>query len=203
LSESPRRQENWSRLWGEVERGKGNGPRSTPTVDDDRSRLTETGDLACLPARATDRRSGAKTFERVSAEQPRLVDQRNRRWLTDRVIVIRAGARGWCLGQDEGKVVEGERLSDEAAYSSAIGAATSAASAHNMNFTLARGWAPRSDGKLMWSLTSPPPHANWPRRSSPTSKVFFTSAYGEGRALLGLSAQDGDVRPRRPISPGT
>src|SRR5262249_29284143 len=40
----------WSAALGpKVEEGRGNGPRSTPTIDDDRVyALTENGDLACL-----------------------------------------------------------------------------------------------------------------------------------------------------------
>ena len=76
---------------------------------------------------------------------------------------------------------------------------TSRASATIMTLTAEAGVGVRaSDGKLMWRHT---PVANGTANiATPVfsdNKVFYTSGYGTGGALLGLTAQDGDVKAQQ------
>jgi outer membrane protein assembly factor BamB len=190
----------WSAALGpKLNEGKGNGPRSTPTVDDDRVYvLTENGDLACL--RAGDgspvwRKNILKEFGGSNpgwliSESP-LVDG-------DRVIVTPGGRGAGMVALDKmtGKEIwRTKDLSDEAAYSSAIAADVGGVRTI-MNFTSRAAVGVRaSDGKLMWSHRSPANGtANCATPVFADNKVFFTSAYGTGGALLGLSAQGGEVK---------
>src|SRR6202035_2092750 len=88
-------------------------------------------------------------------------------------------------------------LSDEAGYASAVVGDVQGVRTI-MNLTADAGVGVRaSDGKLMW---------RYPRVANRTAniatpvfsenKVFYTSAYGTGGALLGLSAQGGEVSAR-------
>jgi outer membrane protein assembly factor BamB len=190
----------WSAALGpKVNDGRGNGPRSTPTVDDDRVyALTENGDLACL--RALDgspvwRKNILKEFGGSNpgwliSESP-LIDG-------DRVIVTPGGRGAGMVALDKmtGKEIwRSKDLSDEAGYSSCIAADVGGVRTI-MNFTSRAGVGVRaSDGKLMWSNSSAANGtANCATPVFAEGKVFFTSDYGTGAALLGLSAQGGEVK---------
>jgi outer membrane protein assembly factor BamB len=86
-------------------------------------------------------------------------------------------------------------LSDEASYSSAIAADVGGVRTI-MNFTSRAAVGVRaSDGKLMWSHSKPANgSANIATPVFGDNKVFFTSDYDTGGALLGLSAQGGEVK---------
>ena len=88
-------------------------------------------------------------------------------------------------------------LSDEAAYSSCLAADVGGVRTI-MNFTSRAAVGVRaSDGKLMWSHSSPANGtANCATPVFADGKAFFTSAYGTGGALLGLSAQGGEVKAK-------
>jgi outer membrane protein assembly factor BamB len=190
----------WSAALGpKLDEGKGNGPRSTPTIDDDRVYvLTENGDLACL--RAGDgspvwRKNILKEFGGSNpgwliSESP-LIDG-------DRVIVTPGGRGAGMVALDKMTGTEIWRtkdLSDEAAYSSCIAADVGGVRTY-MNFTSRAAVGVRaSDGKLMWRHSSPANGtANCATPVFADNKVFFTSSYGTGGALLGLSAQNGEVK---------
>ncbi len=190
----------WSAALGpKVNEGRGNGPRSTPTVDDDRVYiLTENGDLACLGARDGSpiwRKNILKEFGGSNpgwliSESP-LVDG-------DRLIVTPGGRGAGMVALDKmtGKEIwRTKDISDEAGYSSAIAADVGGVRTI-MNFTSAAAVGVRaSDGKLMWSHKSPANGtANCSTPVFKDNKVFFTSDYGTGGALLGLSAQNGEVK---------
>jgi outer membrane protein assembly factor BamB len=178
---------------------RGPGPRGTPTLDGDRLyALTENGDLACLNAA-----TGARLWQRNI-----LADFRGRQisWLIsesplvdgNNVIVTPGGPRAGIVALDKmtGKTVwQSQQLSDEAGYASPIVADVQGV---RMIMTLnanAGVGVRASDGKLMWryqdvangtaNVTTPIFHDN---------KVFYTSAYGTGAALLGLTAQGGEVK---------
>jgi outer membrane protein assembly factor BamB len=190
----------WSAALGpKLNEAVGNGPRSTPTVDNDRVYvLTENGDLVCL--RASDgspvwrknilKEFGGKNPGWFISESP-LLDG-------DRVIVTPGGRGAGIVALDKmtGKEIwRTKELSDEASYSSAIAADVGGVRTI-MNFTSRAAVGVRaSDGKLMWSHSKPANgSANCATPVFADNKVFFTSDYDTGGALLGLSAQGGEVK---------
>ena len=71
-----------------------------------------------------------------------------------------------------------------------------------MTFTASAGVGVRaSDGKLMCRYPQAPPTdvANIATPVFFDNKVFFTSAYGTGGGLLGLTAQNGEVEANRDL----
>jgi len=192
----------WSAAVGpKVNKDVGNGPRSTPTVDNDRVyALTENGDLACLSAlngvpvwrKNILKEFGGSNPGWLISESP-LIDG-------DRVIVTPGGRGAGMVALDKmtGKEIwRAKDLSDSAAYSSCIAADVGGVRTI-MNFTSRAAVGVRaSDGKLMWSNSSPANStANCATPVFADNKVFFTSSYGQGAALLGLSAQGGEVKAK-------
>jgi outer membrane protein assembly factor BamB len=190
----------WSAALGaKVNQGEGNGPRSTPTVDGNRIYvLTENGDLACLNAhngvpvwrKNILREFGGSNPGWLISESP-LIDG-------DRVIVTPGGSGAGMVALDKvtGKEVwRAKDLSDGPGYSSAIAADVGGVRTI-MNFTSRAAVGVRaSDGKLMWRHSSPANRtANCATPVFADNKVFFTSEYGTGAALLGLNAQNGEVK---------
>ena len=178
---------------------RGSGPRGTPTVDGDRVYvLTENGDLACLKAA-----DGAIAWQRNILRE---FNASNIGWLVSEsplvdgnLVYVTPGGRGAgmvALDKMSGKTVwTAKELSDEAGYASPI-----AATVHGvrtiMTLTSGAGVGVRaSDGKLMWryrrvanttaNTTTPVFHDN---------KVFYTSAYDTGGALLSLTPQGDTVK---------
>jgi outer membrane protein assembly factor BamB len=193
----------WSAALGaKVNQGEGNGPRSTPTIDNDRVyTLTENGDLVCL--RALDgspvwRKNILKEFGGnnpgwLISESP-LIDG-------DRVIVTPGGRGAGMVALDKmtGKEIwRAKDLSDGAGYASCIAADVGGVRTI-MNFTSRAAVGVRaSDGKLMWSESSPANRtANCATPVFADNKVFFSSDYGTGGALLGLNAQNGEVKAEK------
>jgi outer membrane protein assembly factor BamB len=192
----------WSAALGsKVNEGRGNGPRSTPTVDNDRVyALTENGDLVCLSAH-----NGSPVWRKNILKEFR---GSNPGWLIsesplidgDHVIVTPGGSGAGMVALDKmtGKEIwRAKELSDEAAYSSAIAADVGGVRTI-MNFTSRAAVGVRaSDGKLMWTNSSAVNGtANCATPVFADGKVFFTSDYGTGGALLGLSAQGGEVKAK-------
>ncbi len=190
----------WVRILGPAgENDRGPGPRSTPTIDGDRVyALSETGDLACL--RAADgsviwQRNILKEFRGdnpywLLSESP-LIDGNN--------VIVTPGGRGAgvvALDKMSGKTVwVSKELSDGAGYSSPIVADVGGVRTI-MTFTADAGVGVRaSDGKLMWrNTTAANGTANIATPVYSDGKVFFTSSYGAGAALLGLRAAGNEVR---------
>ena len=190
----------WSRALGRAgNHDKGGGPRGTPTVDGDRVYvLTEMGDLACLR-----RHDGSVIWQRNILED---FDGRNPPWLIsesplvdgDHLIVTPGGRNAGMVALDKmsGRTVwVSTELSDQAGYASPVVADVDGVRTV-MTLTSQAGVGVRAaDGHLMWryrrvanstaNITTPVFHDN---------KVFYTSAYGRGGALLALSAEDGEVR---------
>lgn len=190
----------WTRTLGpKLNEGRGNGPRSTPAIDGDRVyALSENGDLACVKAA-----DGAVVWQRnilkefggsnpgwLISESP-LVDGNN--------VIVTPGGQGAslvALNKTTGQTVwTSKELSDPAGYSSCIAADIQGVRSI-IGFTSRAAVGVRAtDGKLMWkyepvanrtaNITTPLIHDN---------KVFYTSAYGTGCALLGLKAQAGEVK---------
>jgi outer membrane protein assembly factor BamB len=186
-------------LAGRMEQDRGSGPRGTPTLDGEHLyALAENGELACLRTR-----DGAKVWRRNILQD---FDGRNPGWLIsesplvdgDHVIVTPGGPKAAIVALDKtsGKTAwTSQELSDPAAYSSAIIADVQGVRTI-MALTAQAGVGVRAnDGKLMWryervanrtaNIATPVYHDN---------KVFYTSDYGTGGALLGLTAQSGTVK---------
>jgi outer membrane protein assembly factor BamB len=114
-------------------------------------------------------------------------------------VIVTPGGRGAgivALDKMTGKEIwRAKDLSDEAGYSSAIAADVGGVRTI-MNFTSRAAVGVRaSDGKLMWRNSSAANGtANCATPVFADGKVFFTSDYGTGAALLGLSAQGGEVK---------
>ena len=178
---------------------RGPGPRGTPTVENDKLyALSESGDLGCLKLS-----DGSVVWRRNILKD---FGGRNPKWLIsesplidgDRLIVTPGGDGASIVALDKttGKTIwTTKELSDEAGYSSCI-AADIGGVRTIIGFTSRAGVGVRaSDGKLMWryepvsnrtaNIATPIVHDN---------KVFYTSDYGTGCALLGLKAEGGEVK---------
>ena len=190
----------WARNLGAAgDNDRGPGPRGTPTVDGDRLYvLTESGDLACL--RAVD---GTVVWQRNILKE---FGGRNLGWLISESplvdgnqVIVTPGGRGAgmvALDKMSGKTIwTTKELSDEAGYASPIVADVQGVRTV-MTLTAAAGVGVRaSDGKLMWrhrAVSNNTANITTPVFSD--NKVFYSSAYGTGGALLGLRAEGGEVR---------
>jgi len=189
----------WSKTLGTAgDNDRGPGPRSTPTIDGDRVyALTENGDLAALKTAdgsALWQRNILKDFggHNISwdiSESP-LVD--------GNMLIVTPGGRGAgvvALDKMTGKPIwTSKELSDEAGYSSVIAADIQGVRTL-MTITSSAGVGLRaSDGKLMWRYTRVANGtANIATPIYQDNKVFYSTDYGTGGALLGLKAQGGLV----------
>ena len=189
----------WSKVLGPTSNNdRGPGPRGTPTTDGDRLYvLTESGDLACLNAQ-----DGALLWQRNLVRD---FGGRNPPWLISEsplvdgniVFVTPGGRNGGIVALDKmsgATIWASQELGDAAGYASIIIADVQGVRTL-MTLTAEAGVGVRaSDGKLMWryprvangiaNVTTPIFHDD---------KVFYTSAYGRGGVLLGLSAEGGEV----------
>jgi outer membrane protein assembly factor BamB len=192
----------WSKALGPTsDSDRGPGPRGTPTVDDDRVYvLTEAGNLVCL--RVAD---GAVVWQRHILKE---FGGGNPYWLLSEsplvdgasVIVTPGGQNATIAALDKmtGKTRWTTRgLSDPAGYSSAI-----VADVHGvrtvMALTAAAGVGVRaSDGKPMFRYEKAANDtANVATPVFFDNKVFYTSNYGTGGALLELTAEAGEVKAK-------
>jgi outer membrane protein assembly factor BamB len=190
----------WTTALGErLGQDRGPGPRGTPTIDGDKLyALSENGDLACLKlsdGSAVWRRNILKEF-----------GGRNPRWLIsesplvdgNRLIVSPGGSGASIVALDKttgNTLWTTKELSDGAGYASCLAVDIQGVRTI-IGFTANAGVGVRaSDGKLMWryepvsnrtaNCTTPIVHDN---------KVFYTSAYDTGCALLELKAQGGELK---------
>ena len=192
--------ELWSKALGpEGDNDRGPGPRGTPTVDGERVYvLSENGDLVCLLAR-----DGTAVWQRNILRD---FNGRNIPWLIsesplvdgNRLIVTPGGRNAGIVALDKmtGKTIwTSTELSDQAGYASPVAADVQGVRTI-MTLTAEAGVGVRaSDGKLMWRYR--PVSNGTANITTPVfsdNKVFYTSAYGTGGALLGLRAEGGEVR---------
>jgi len=190
----------WVRVIGPaVDNDRGPGPRGTPSIDGDRLyALTENGDLACL--RVADgtvvwqrnilKEFGGNNIGWLISESP-LVD--------GNVVIVTPGGRGAgmvALEKMTGKTVwASKELSDEAGYASPIVADVQGVRTVMTLTSDAAVGVRASDGKLMWRYTQVANRtANITTPVYADNKVFFSSAYGTGGALLGLRASGQEIR---------
>ena len=192
--------EIWSKALGPAaDNEQGPGPRGTPTMDSDRIYvLTENGDLACLLAK-----DGTMVWQRNILKD---FGGRNIPWLIsesplvdgNQLIVTPGGRNAGMVALDKmsGKTLwASKELSDQAGYASPVIADVQGVRTI-MTLTAAAGVGVRaSDGKLMWRyqrVANGTANITTPVFSD--NKVFYTSAYGTGGALLGLRAEGGEVK---------
>jgi len=190
----------WARALGRsLDQDKGGGPRGTPTVDGERVyALSENGDLACLRTK-----DGSVVWARNILKD---FNGSNPNWLVsesplidgDNLIVTPGGNKVGIVALDrvKGETVWTTReLSDPAAYSSCIVADVQGVRTI-MTLTSEAGVGVRAkDGKLMWRYQKVANDtANVTTPVFFKDKVFYTSAYGTGCALLRLKAVNGEVK---------
>ncbi len=190
----------WVRALGPtLKEGRGHGPRGTPTIEGDKIYvLSENGDLACLKFS-----DGAVVWQRNILTD---FKGRNIRWLIsesplvdgNNLIVMPGGTEAGIVALDKtnGKTVWATKeLSDDAGYASCMVSNVQGVRTI-FGFTAKAAVGVRAnDGKLMWSynrvsnrtanITTPIIHDN---------KVFYTSAYGTGCALLDLKKQGDEIK---------
>ncbi len=190
----------WSASLGpKVNESRGNGPRGTPTLDGDRIYvLTENGDLACLRARDGSRVWSKNILKEYGGSNPGWLISESPLVDGNRVIVSPGGGGAGIVALDKmtgAEIWHARELSDQAGYSSCIAADIGGVRTY-MNFTSRAGVGVRaSDGKLMFRHTNVANRtANCTTPVFADNKVFFSSAYGTGAALLNLSAQNGEVQ---------
>jgi outer membrane protein assembly factor BamB len=187
----------WSVALGSAqENDRGSGPRGTPTVDGDRVYvLTENGDLVCLlvaDGKVVWRRNILREF-----------NGRNINWLVsesplvdgDRIIVSPGGRNAGMVALDKmtgATMWVAKELSDEAGYASPVVADVQGVRTI-MTMTGNAGVGVRAtDGKLMWRYSNVANNtANITTPIYSNGRVFFSSAYGTGGALLALKASGG------------
>jgi outer membrane protein assembly factor BamB len=190
----------WTRALGaSLDQDRGGGPRGTPTIDGDRVyALTEAGDLGCLRAK-----DGSVVWSRNILRD---FNGRNPNWhlsesplIDGNMLVVTPGGNGAgivALDKMSGKTIwkTGE-LSDTAGYSSCI-----VADVHGvrtiMTFVSTAAVGVRAkDGKLLWRYpTVANRTANITTPVLQGNKVFYTSAYGTGCALLELLPDAGGLK---------
>ena len=190
----------WSVAFGpRVEQDKGNGPRGTPTLDGDRLYvLTENGDLACLRERDGSRVWGKNILKEFGASNPRWLISESPLVDGNRLIVSPGGSGAGIVALDKmtgAEIWRTKELSDQAGYASCIIAEVGGVRSY-INFTSTAAVGVRaSDGKLMWRYANVANRvANCTTPIFADNKVFFSSAYGTGGALLNLTAQNGEVK---------
>lgn len=189
----------WSVAVGSAqENDRGSGPRSTPTVDGDRVYvLTENGDLVCLLAA-----DGKVVWRRNILRE---FNGRNINWLVsesplvdgNRLIVSPGGRNAGMVALDKmtgATVWVAKELSDEAGYASPVVGDVQGVRTI-MTLTGNAGVGVRAtDGKVMWRYNNVANNtANITTPIYSNGRVFFSSAYGTGGALLGLKATGENV----------
>ncbi|MPZ20205.1 MAG: PQQ-binding-like beta-propeller repeat protein [Luteitalea sp.] len=182
-----------------LEQDRGPGPRGTPTADGQQLYvLTEAGDLACMSVK-----DGTIIWQRnilkdFGGENPNWHISESPLIDGNHVIVTPGGEGAGIVALDKGTgktVWTTKELSDPAGYSSCLVAEVQGVRTI-MGFTSRAGVGVRaSDGKLMWRYEPVSNRvANIATPIIHDDKVFYTSAYDTGGALLGLKAENGEVR---------
>ncbi len=190
----------WSTSLGpKVNESRGNGPRGTPTLDGDRLyALTENGDLACLRARDGSAVWRKNILKEYGGENPHWLISESPLVDGNRLIVSPGGRGAGIVALDKltgAELWRAKELSETAGYASCIAADIGGVRTY-MNFTANAAVGVRaSDGKLMWRYDKVSNRtANCATPVFADNKVFFSSAYDTGAALLNLSVQGGEVK---------
>jgi outer membrane protein assembly factor BamB len=176
---------------------RGDGPRSTPTIDGDRVYVFgSSGDLSVLDAATGKvfwtqnllRKFGGSNIPWGLSESPLV--------LSDRIIVAPGGAGSGivALKKTDGSVIW-KTQSDEPGYSSAV-LQTIGSLQQVVVFTAQRALGvDASDGRLLWSYERVANRtANIATPITRDNRVFLSSDYGTGAALLSLGAEGNKVK---------
>ena len=175
---------------------RGNGPRSTPTVDGDRLYIMgASGDLSCLETAAGKRVWSLNVLKEFGGSNPRWGLSESPLVYGDRVLVNAGGPGASIVALDKrtGKVVW-KSESDGAGYSSAV-VQRVGDTEQAVFFTATRALGVDiKDGRLLWQY---PRVANRVANiATPVVKdnfVFLSSDYGTGSALLKLDPSGGGI----------
>ncbi len=174
-----------------LENDRGDGPRSTPTVDGDRLyTFGGSGDLSCLEAATGKRIWAVNVVQQFGGVNPNWGYSESPLIIGDRLLVNVGGRRASIVAFDK---QSGQALwqqhSDEPGYSSPMLLRTGSL-AQAVFFTGSRAIAvdPR-DGRLLWSYDRVSNRtANIATPVVRENRVFLSSDYGTGAALLNVRA---------------
>ena len=185
-------------LGPEGDNDRGDGPRSTPTVEGAQLWvMTESGDLACLKTS-----DGGVVWRKNALTDFR---GRNPHWLLsesplvdgERLIFTPGGPGASIVAVDKqsGKWIwSSQDLSDPAGYASCIVCEVGGVRCYATLTAQAGVGVRAADGKLMWRYEKPANGtANCTTPVFGQNKVFYSSAYGTGGGVLALSATGGAV----------
>lgn len=184
------------RLW-EVPNGQrfrnemGDGPRSTPTVEGDRLyAFGGTGDLVCLEAASGKKIWGVNVVQTFGGNTPYWGYSESPLIVGDRIILNAGGRRASivAINKLDGKTLW-QNHNDDAGYSSPMLLRTGSLQ-QVVFFTGQRALAvdPR-DGRLLWTYSRA--SNNTANIATPVvrgNRVFFSSGYGTGAALVEVKA---------------
>ncbi|HYU80558.1 MAG TPA: PQQ-binding-like beta-propeller repeat protein [Vicinamibacterales bacterium] len=169
----------------------GDGPRSTPTVDGDRLYVFGgSGDLASLDAATGKRIWSVNVVQTFGGATPPWGYSESPLIISDRIVLNAGGRRASivAINKTDGTTLW-QNQGDEAAYSSPMLLRTGSL-AQVVFFTSRRALAvdPR-DGRLLWSYDRVANNtANIATPIVRGTRVFFSSDYGTGAALLDVKA---------------
>ncbi len=182
-----------------LDQDRGPGPRGTPTVDGDvMYALSENGDLRCLHlsnGSAVWRKQILEDFHGdnpnwLISESP-LVDENK--------LVFTPGGRGAgivAVDKSNGRDIWiAKEFSDPAGYASLIAVNVGGVRAYTTLTARSAAGVRASDGKLLWRYERVANRtANCTTPVFADGKVYYSSAYGTGCALLDLKASNGELR---------
>ena len=190
-------EELWAKSIGKAYKNSyGDGPRSTPTVDQDRLyALGANGDLACMYVKSGDtswtmnilKEFGASNIKWGISESPLIDDVR---------VVVMPGAKDAtlvALNKIDGSVVwKSKGLSDAASYASGILANVGGVKQAIYLTDAAAVGVKSDDGTLLWRNTRPANNvANCTTPIYRDGLAFICSAYDTGGVLLRLTSKGG------------
>jgi outer membrane protein assembly factor BamB len=190
----------WTRSLGSrLDQDRGGGPRGTPTVDGDvLYALSEAGDLQCLRTR-----DGSPVWNKNILRD---FHGRNPHWLIsesplvdgNKLVFTPGGSGAGIVAVDKktGKDVwTSKELSDPAGYSSLIAVDVNGVRAYTTLTAQSAVGVRANDGALLWRYERVANRtANIATPIFSNNKVFYSTAYSTGCALLDLKGGDGRVR---------
>ncbi len=160
--------------------------------------LTENGDLACLRAGDGSRVWGKNLFKEYGGSNPLWLISESPLVDGNRLIVSPGGSGAGMVALDKmtgAEIWRAKELSDQMGYASSIVADVGGVRTYTSFTANAAVGVRASDGKLMWRYANVANRiANCTTPVFADNKVFFSSAYNTGGALLNLTAQDDAVK---------